>query len=147
MTPAEFREEINELVNQLKSGCDYGAGMAIECLMLNYGMVYAAAYPKAEQIKKADRTRTFPVLNQQHCRRSEQKEMPATVPWEFVETFRKQAESNHSQTLERLAERGGLAPNEMWYAAHGTHFFKSKKIGEQESIDWLVAAVVKFVEQ
>ena len=33
------------------------------------------------------------------------------VPWNFVEPARKQIETNHGQTLERLAERGGLC----WY--------------------------------
>lgn len=78
----------------------------------------------------------FPVLNQQAGRRSQQKQMPRTVPWEFAERFRKQAEENHSQTLERLAERGGLAPEEMWLAAHGHGLFKVH-IDEQTAIDWL----------
>jgi hypothetical protein len=33
---------------------------------------------------------------------------PESVPWSFVEPHRKRAMKNHSQTLERLAERGGL---------------------------------------
>lgn len=42
-----------------------------------------------------------------------------SVPWSLVERWRKQIERNHSQTLERLAERGGLSPLEFWFAAHG----------------------------
>ena len=34
-----------------------------------------------------------------------------TLPWKFVETATKRIEYNHSQTLERLAQRGGLD----WY--------------------------------
>ena len=34
------------------------------------------------------------------------------VPWAMIEPHAKQAYSNHSQTLERLAERGGLSPCE-----------------------------------
>jgi hypothetical protein len=82
--------------------------------------------------------KTFPVLNQQHCRPSEMKVMPRHVPWSFVETFRQQAEQNHGQTLEGLAECGGLAPEEMWLAAHGHGLFRVK-IDEQVAIDWLVA--------
>ena len=78
----------------------------------------------------------FPVLNQQHCRPSERKTMPRTVPWTFVEKFRAQAEYNHDQTLEQLAERGGLAPDEMYAAAHGVGLFKVQ-IDEQTAIDWL----------
>lgn len=65
--------------------------------------------------------------------------MPRSVPWSFVERFRARAERNHSQTLERLAERGGLAPEEMWLAAHDHGLFKGK-IDEQEAIDWLYDA-------
>ncbi len=35
--------------------------------------------------------------------------LPQSVPWSIVEPHRRQAERNHSQTLERLAERGGLS--------------------------------------
>lgn len=81
----------------------------------------------------------FPVLNQQSCRPSERKTMPRSVSWAFVEKFREQAQANHDQTLERLAERGGLAPEEMWLAAHGHGLFRVK-IDEQVAIDWLYEA-------
>jgi lambda repressor-like predicted transcriptional regulator len=35
------------------------------------------------------------------------------VPWEIVEPHREQAMRNHYQTLERLAERGGLSVDEL----------------------------------
>jgi hypothetical protein len=38
---------------------------------------------------------------------------PREVPWWLVEPHRRQALANHSQTLERLAERGGLDPTEL----------------------------------
>jgi len=44
----------------------------------------------------------FPILNSP-------KGQPSSVPWEIVEPHRKRAEKNHYQTLERLAERGGLS--------------------------------------
>ena len=39
---------------------------------------------------------------------------PVSLPWKLFdnEKARKQALSNHSQTIERLAERGGLDPME-----------------------------------
>jgi hypothetical protein len=49
---------------------------------------------------------------------------PRFVPWSFVEKFRKQAESNHRQTLEVLESRGGLDPTEMYLAAHGKDLFR-----------------------
>jgi len=36
-----------------------------------------------------------------------------SVPWLVVERHRQQAKRNHYQTLERLAERGGLCPSEL----------------------------------
>lgn len=36
-----------------------------------------------------------------------------TVPWSFVAPHEKQAQTNHSQTLQRLHERGGLGWDEM----------------------------------
>lgn len=38
---------------------------------------------------------------------------PHTVAWELVAPHEAQALKNHDQTLERLAERGGLSPAEM----------------------------------
>ena len=83
--------------------------------------------------------RRFPVLNQQSRRPQERKTMPRSVPWAFVETFREQAYRNHEQTLERLAERGGLAPGEMYAAAHGLGIRDILTIDEQMAIDWLIA--------
>ena len=86
--------------------------------------------------------RRFPVLNQQSRRPRERKAMPRSVPWTFVETFRAQAEANHGQTLEQLASRGGLAPEEMWAASHAYGLnvllnITPEKV--QEAIDWLCA--------
>ena len=44
---------------------------------------------------------------------------PREIPWAMVEQWRAQVEANHGQTLERLNQRGGLAPCELWAAAHG----------------------------
>ena len=35
---------------------------------------------------------------------------PTSIPWDLLNE--EQAKKNHDQTLERLAERGGLAPSE-----------------------------------
>jgi hypothetical protein len=69
--------------------------------------------------------------------------MPRSVPWDFVEPFRAQALRNHSQTLERLAARGGLAPEEIHAAAHRKDCC-GYLIDEQVAIDWLVASVAAW---
>ncbi|MGR0185492.1 hypothetical protein [Azospirillum aestuarii] len=38
---------------------------------------------------------------------------PRSIAWGLVAPHRAQAQINHGQTLERLAERGGLAPCEL----------------------------------
>ena len=42
-----------------------------------------------------------------------------SVPWEFMAPHEAQARKNHGQTLEGLAERGGLGCAEAWVIIHG----------------------------
>lgn len=88
--------------------------------------------------------RRFPVLNQQDCRPQLRKTMPRSIPWAFAETFREQAYENHSQTLERLAERGGLSPEEIWMAANAKSLRMWREVDEQASIDWLYAKLAEI---
>lgn len=46
----------------------------------------------------------------------------ASVPWAFLEPHEAQALRNHSQSLKRLAERGGLAPCEAIDIVKGLHW-------------------------
>ena len=41
-----------------------------------------------------------------------------------------QARNNHGQTLERLAQRGGLSPCEAWCVINGTDYFALEKQGQ-----------------
>lgn len=69
---------------------------------------------------------------------------PRSIPWSIVESWRAAAERNHGQTLERLAERGGLAPNELYLAAHGLdlrEYLRRRTLGQlsdAECGEWLV---------
>ena len=75
--------------------------------------------------------------------------MPRFVSWSFAETFRDQAKINHDQTLERLAERGGLAPEEMYLAAHGLKLFNhrlDKNTLEDVAIAWLYKQIEGEIE-
>jgi hypothetical protein len=67
---------------------------------------------------------------------------PAALPWALVEPLRAQAERNHGQTLERLNERGGLAPQELWCAAHGKRLRDT--IDEAAAGEWLIAVAACF---
>lgn len=57
--------------------------------------------------------RTFPVLYHYAFRDRVPTGAPASVPWEMLEPHEAQAKRNHDQPLARLAERGGLSPQEM----------------------------------
>jgi hypothetical protein len=56
--------------------------------------------------------RSFPVLLS-HRPRSEALACPRTVPWSLLAPHEERARRNHDQSLERLAERGGLDPSEI----------------------------------
>lgn len=52
----------------------------------------------------------FPVMQNTH----DTVKFTTPVPWELVEAHNQQCIFNHSQTAERLAERGGLHPMELF---------------------------------
>ena len=89
--------------------------------------------------------RRFSVITQQSSvHRDIRARWPRSIPWTFAETFREQAEDNHDQTLERLHERGGLAPEEIWRAAHGKTLFRDESPSEQECGEWLITKVAEL---
>lgn len=59
-----------------------------------------------------------------------------SIPWRLVEPHRAQAVRNHGQTLERLHERGGLSPVELWHVVHGSDW-KSNSITKESAYQWL----------
>lgn len=63
--------------------------------------------------------RTFPIQVCTDRKHVHDVRSPRSVPWDLVEPGRDQAMRNHDQTLERLAERGGLAPCELRCALEG----------------------------
>lgn len=63
----------------------------------------------------------FPVLASTHRERAALEALgcPRSVPWSFVAPHEAQALENHEQTLERLAQRGGLSPSELVAVVRG----------------------------
>ena len=51
--------------------------------------------------------RWFPIMGQRVA------EHIAPIPWSVIASHEAQAQRNHDQTLQRLAERGGLSPCEL----------------------------------
>lgn len=56
------------------------------------------------------------------------------VPWGFVERFRVQIERNHDQSLERLAQRGGLSFYELWCGLEGKRLVDVPKREVRETV-------------
>jgi hypothetical protein len=88
--------------------------------------------------ESTDTPTRFPILGE-HNRVERGQEYPASVSWRFVQPFAKRAAHNHSQSLKRLAERGGLSARELWCIAHGMGLregFAACKT-DAEAIAWL----------
>lgn len=81
--------------------------------------------------------REFPIL-----RATERGLAPSarrSVPWAWVAPLRPQAKRNHDQTLERLAERGGLSPGELYCLANGKSLgvLLRKALTDEQAECWL----------
>lgn len=58
------------------------------------------------------------------------------IPWEVVAPFADQAHANHYQTLERLHERGGLSPQELWCVMNRKPLRSFNEITEEAALAW-----------
>lgn len=86
----------------------------------------------------------YPILQGQtqeynYARRNRRTSYPIAVPWDLVKDHEEQAQKNHSQTLTRLSERGGLSPKELWCIVHDVDFYAafSRNMTEADAIEWL----------
>jgi hypothetical protein len=59
-----------------------------------------------------------------------------SVPWSLVAPHEGQARNNHDQSLDRLAERGGLSPSELWCVVLGKHW-RERPADDDVSLEWL----------
>lgn len=55
----------------------------------------------------------FPILGITQRDIDNHPDRPRNVPWSMLAPHEERAKRNHDQTLQRLAERGGLSPTEM----------------------------------
>lgn len=80
--------------------------------------------------------RQFPLLrghrerNAQHLRQS--------IPWEMIAPHEAQAQRNHGQSLQRLAERGGLAPEEAVDVLLGLRWNTTRETGADAKLEALI---------
>ena len=85
----------------------------------------------------------FPVLGLWGFGKELQEQCPKSVPWQMLAPHEDQAVSNHSQSLNRLAQRGGLSPCEMLAVLEDRCWHK---MSDEDSVRGLVEAVRKFKE-
>jgi hypothetical protein len=71
---------------------------------------------------------TFPVLGFKGC----------FIAWRIIEPHREQANINHGQTLERLAQRGGLSPDELVAVLEDRKWHKMKLVDAQNTLNEIV---------
>lgn len=62
---------------------------------------------------------------------------PRSVSWSLVQGHAAQAYWNHGQTLERLAERGGLCPLELWCVVHDKKWKEKGAMTSALALEWL----------
>jgi hypothetical protein len=91
----------------------------------------------------------FPILmNQKEWDNTDIKKLyiPKTIPIGFVSQFEKQIYKNHGQTIERLAERGGLHPTELCAAMYGMDlytYFGRKPLTHSQTVFSLAMITMK----
>lgn len=65
------------------------------------------------------------------------------IPWDLIEPHERQAQANHSQTLTRLAERGGLSPDEALAVLEDRDYYATRRMTYAEAnaalAAWLLA--------
>lgn len=78
--------------------------------------------------------RRFPIMNEGYP------ECPSSIPWFALDRYSRQVQSNHGQSLEELAKRGGLDPTELYFVV------QSKKYDNNvpDLVEKGVALVKKF---
>jgi len=65
---------------------------------------------------------------------------PRSVPWSLVAPHEAQAQRNHGQTLERLHERGGLAPCELCAVLEDRRW---RRMADGDAVDVILEAIAK----
>ena len=83
--------------------------------------------------------RMFKVLRDSDLRH--ENNVPYWLPFSAVEKWAERIRANHDQTVERLDERGGLSPAELWCAAHDKSLraILDKEIDDIKALPWLRA--------
>lgn len=72
---------------------------------------------------------------------------PRRVPWAFIEPHAKQAWATHGQTLERLAERGGLCVAEMVCVLDGLRWGRREFRTSEDALPRLLERLAEWQQE
>ena len=72
-------------------------------------------------------------------------ELPQTVPWGFVAEHEPQSLHNHSQSLERLAQRGGLDWSELYYVVNDKEYDLADKSPEEKHACFVIGKLAHYL--
>lgn len=89
--------------------------------------------------------RMFPVHS---ASRKKFPDLPKEIPWAFIAQYERRAQSNHDQTLARLAERGGLDWTELYWCVMGLPYGVTRREEkfDRENADGVLSAVAVWRE-
>jgi hypothetical protein len=83
-------------------------------------------------------SRRFPIMIQHYSKSYEVlRRGPGSIPWPMIAPHEARAKKNHDQTLERLAERGGLDAYEAVWVLTDQPWSSSGDITDQQAVDQL----------
>jgi hypothetical protein len=111
---------------------------------------YKCPNPIAEEtyvldLKPSISDKEFPILMSYDARK--RYNCPRSVPWEFVAPHEDQALVNHRQSLERLAERGGLDPLELLCVLDGKHWREIGLGSKRATVSQVKSAIDEIVRR
>ena len=83
----------------------------------------------------------FPILSPWHWKKALEdldlaEQCPVWVPWNLVAPHETQAKKNHDQSLEELAGRGGLSPDELWCVVRDQRWWP---IRMDHAVRWVIS--------
>jgi hypothetical protein len=100
-------------------------------------LVYPPPPPARIVTRVVTSDRRFPILRDRSA-----PGRVASVPWLLVRPHEQQARANHAdQSLELLAERGGLSVEELWWVVHDAPFRHGGVIRSPEFLEAWVAGI------
>lgn len=82
---------------------------------------------------------SFPILNWEEYPGS-----PSSIPSELVRDCEAQAQRNHGQSLERLAQRGGLSPCELYAVMRGQSLMAARNVPKSIAVEFINEQIKLF---